>query len=547
MRINYNGEDFDLPSGFSVTMIFSNPMITSKGEQTPSFTLPGSDKNLRMTAHSNRIDNLYKPLSDIRVFVSDGLFCRWCNMSFNSIPNKRDGINVTLYLGIGELYSLISDQMLPSLPWPIVELEDDPRLSYKVDYLMDLLKAQYNNPTADSDFCMAPIATDESVTFRYYKNLESGYITEDVSEKLVLNGFEKWKAPVEPNGTINTFQGEYAQKVITDGAEISLTTGYGMTPFLKLRYVIDFVFNHFGYTFDSNSISDEIQTYQHNICLFNNVADAIYAGILKYSKILPDVQIKVFFTEIEKWFVGKFIVNEFTKTAWFEFMNNSLSRVSDLNLDPYLRSEIYPEKTEFKTIVIKDSNSVDSETNTSDTETLTYKLLKTVELKNEKYSCIDAPDWQIELTLTMPSYPSISYRNSFIKINGEIKESETETLKEVVLLSVDNSLSKVAVTNPVQTIYYKTAYNAFAPDDDLTQLNYLQNQYKIYRKDSNIPLECEMKIPESVLQSINFACPKTLKGQKVFIESLEMTMGKLRETSLQKVKLRTIRPYLDRT
>ena len=147
MTINYNGENFDLAPNFSVTMLLTNPLISTRGEQTPAFTLPASDKNLRMTGYSNRIDNLYKPLTDIRVLVTDGMFCRWCNMSFNSIPNKRDGINVTLYLGTGEFYSLMSDKMLSSLPWPVIVLKDDPRLSYKVDYLIDLLKAQYDNPT----------------------------------------------------------------------------------------------------------------------------------------------------------------------------------------------------------------------------------------------------------------------------------------------------------------------------------------------------------------------------------------------------------------
>ena len=551
MTINYNGENFDLAPNFSVTMLLSNPLISTRGEQTPAFTIPASDKNLRMTGYSNRIDNLYKPLTDIRVLVTDGMFCRWCNMSFNSIPNKRDGINVTLYLGTGEFYSLMSDKMLSSLPWPVVELEQDPRLSYKVDYLIDLLKSQYNNPTSESDFCMAPLATDEKVTFRYSKNIQSGYVLEDVTETFVLNGFEKWKHSIDLGGTgwdtLRTFQGEYNQKMITNGAEVAVTTGYGMTPFLKLRYVLNFIFDHFGYTFDNRSIEDEIQTFNDNICILNNVADAIYAGVLKYSKILPDIDIKTFFSEIERWFVGRFFVNELSKTAWFEFMNNSLSRYSDLNLDPYLRSEIYPGKSEFKTVIIKDSNDVNPETSTSEVEALTYKLLKDIEIRSDYYSCFDVPGWQLDVSLTMPSYPSISHRNSFVQINGEIKESESEPLKELVLLSVDNSVTKLADTNPAQSVNYKTAYNVFYPLNDMDNLNYLHTQYKLYRKDSNIPLDCELKIPEYMLQNINFAAPKIIKGQKVLIESIEIIMGKSRETTLQKVKLRTIRPFQDRT
>ena len=116
-----------------------------------------------------------------------------------------------------------------------------------------------------------------------------------------------------------------------------------------------------------------------------------------------------------------------------------------------------------------------------------------------------------------------------------------------MLLSVDNSVTKLADTNPPQSVNYKTGYNVFYPYDDLDTLNYLHTNYKLYRKDSNIPLDCELKIPEYMLQNINFAVPKIIKGQKVLIESIEMIMGKSRETTLQKVKLRTIRPYEDRT
>lgn len=551
MTINYNGENFDLAPNFSVTMLLSNPLISIRGEQTPAFTLPASDKNLRMTGYSNRIDNLYKPLTDIRVLVTDGMFCRWCNMSFNSIPNKRDGINVTLYLGTGEFYSLMSDKMLSSFPWPVVQLDTTSPLATRVQYLIDLLKAQYDNPTTESDFCVAPLATEENVTFRYSKTLPAGTVVEDVNERFVLNGFEKWQNSIDLGGTgwdtLRTFQGEYAQKMITNGAEVAVTTGYGMTPFLKLRYVLNFIFEHFGYTFNNRSIEEEIHPFYDNICILNNVADAIYAGVLKYSKILPDIDIKTFFSEIERWFVGRFFVNELNKTAWFEFMNYSLSRYSDLNLDPYLRSEIYPGKSEFKTVIIKDSNDVNSETSTSEVEALTYKLLKNIEIRSDYYSCFDVPGWQLDVTLTMPSYPSISHRNSFVQINGEIKESESEPLKELVLLSVDNSVTKLADTNPSQSVHYKTGYNVFYPYDDLDTLNDLHTQYKLYRKDSNIPLDCELKIPEYMLQNINFAAPKIIKGQKVLIESIEMIMGKSRETTLQKVKLRTIRPFQDRT
>ena len=54
-----------------------------------------------------------------------------------------------------------------------------------------------------------------------------------------------------------------------------------------------------------------------NNCIENNVADAIYAGVLLYRQLLPDVSIKDFMQNIETYYAGKFVVDNINKVVSF--------------------------------------------------------------------------------------------------------------------------------------------------------------------------------------------------------------------------------------
>jgi len=559
MRILYNGQDFELPKGFSASLKRYNVLISEIGEQTAAFTLQGTPHNLQLTGWSNRLDSPYKPLEDITVTLIDGPEIKTCRMSFNGIPNSKTGINCTLYFTTGELYSRIADTMLTALPWPI---EKSPNyntntLAQNVSYLISHLKTAYTTPGVDKNFKIAPIATASDVIRRV-----DGV---DKTEKFLLNGYEKNYNTIQVlagNDYLDVFEAEYQQTFIIDSAVVSTSTGYGMTPLLKLRYVLDFLFSHFGYTLDMSELEDLIRidvdnTNYENIVLGNTVADAIYAGVLLYKQLVPNLKIKDFIAKLEKNLSGKFAVSESERVVKFFLYRNGLVAESDLNMDEFASGEIIPEKPEFKIIRLVNTNTENDTINDSEKqyEDINLDVVSTTTLSFAFKADTTPPT--VDIGLAMGVVGETVHLNSAVKIIGkESTNTDTKISEKLHLFYALDEWQEQSVYIPnggYHVVFYKNTDSLFYGDlndygeNTLQKINWLYNEYIEFRQNSNIQFSIDMVIPEPILRKLNINTPKIIHGQKALIESIEYGIGQIRDTTqTQTVTFRTLRSYQDR-
>ena len=535
-----------MPTGFDAEMTRNNVLLTDTGDMTAPITLPGLPENLALVKHSNRADAYYKPLTDLDVMVNDGLMNRSCNLGIHS-ADEEDGISATIYLATGDFYSRIGNTRLNWLGWPVYHHQEWSLQNMHVQYLIDMLKLEYDTPTDAAIFSVRPVATTQDTTWIM------PVTGEEIPGLFILNGFEKVQHVLDfsIDGTeyLNRFQGEFTQQIKGTDSVNAIAIGYGMTPFLKLRFMMDFIFGKFGYTTDMSFVTSIIPDYSNRIVCLNNVADAIYSGSLDFKQLVPDVTIKEFITQIEKFLGGKFVINEVTKIATFYRFEKQLTEVPEIDLTKYLSSKPKLGSTEFTTIKINDS--ADSSTTSSDTQesatTIDFDFVKEVLIKDWY---LNTDNERVDCVIGMVTVDGvINVKSQIVVPDKTITTEKPATSSLIQLMNVANGWETKGVGDAQNHIWYmnfKRSFRLFTGMGVSTKetVDSFYMAYKDFRKNSNIPQTAEMNIPTPVLDNLILPAPVLLNNQPVMIESIKYSMGK---RDKQTVGVRTLRPFFERT
>lgn len=555
--ITASGDEFDLPTNFEIQLTKYNVMLTNYGEQTNPITLPPTPNNLRIVDYSNRIDAYYKPLKDILVTVYDNVSIRQANLGIHTVDDE-DGISCTLYFNEGELYSKIGEAKLTSLPWPIVKSPnyDTETLPQRVQYLIDLLKSEYNSEPSNNDFFCSPVITKEIVTEKVDEIL--------YTNEFILNGFEtrKYETIIQDItypviGTyhvyrIHKMKGEYEQTYVVNSSDVNFTIGYGMTPFLKLKYIIDFLFTNYEYTFNYDD-------FKLNTCwdiwdytaIINNVADSIYSGVLKYSQLLPDLTIKNFLLIIEKLFAARFVVNELSREVSLVRYEDVFHTNSQIDLTPYLASK--PKNSEFApvSLILNDTKN-NNTTNESEikSETIDLSLLKTTRILNT-ISGIPST-----LTFDIIQINNIIHKNSSLIIDGETVKNEDNSMNELLISNFSNYFISKRRGLEIPDNRNRTQYKMSLPllhqypeNSWQTGLTIFQNWYNdlfSFKLHSNIPVSAKFRMPFTLFNDIDISKPVLLNNQEMLILSLKYNIKDNNVDVEVEAELRTIRSYANR-
>lgn len=539
MRILTATGEFNLPIEFEAELTRYNQMLNTAGDQTLPMTLPPSPNNLKLVEYSNRIDATYKQLEDVPVVVQQGISSRSANLGIHN-ADEEDGISCTLYMGVGEFYSLASGRKLASLTWPIFKSPtfNADNATARVQYLINLLKSA----DRDSNFVVCPVVTTQSYKYRVTLTLETPSPTINIDSVFILNWAEQYQNVLDYRDTgsaeLDKYQGEYIQHVMDGDTSITLSLGYGMTPFIKLSYVLNTLFDAYGYTFDTRSIEDEINEFA-GMFLINNVADAIYSGVLNYAQLLPDITIKDFIAELEKWFCGKFIFNSISKTVGFEFFKNHKAYLPK-DLTPYIAGKLKPQPDDPANLVLNVNGSQDK-ANDQNAEfiELSYPAKKVVVADFGWIGEFDSG--YTPYSFSMLAIDGIMHKNSGVQIDGLVTTEETAnpTTVQIGFYSGNN----ISAYPPY--IGYKTSYPMFGNGVTVeTVLTGLYEDYIAFRKNSNKPYEIKMKIPKDVLERMDLHIPVLINNQKVLIEKITSIEGG--DDNTQTLTIRTLRQYADR-
>jgi len=574
MRLITTKGEFELSADFSAEYMRNNVLLSDTGEQTVPVTIPATSHNLFLLNYSNRMDALYKPLTELEVQFIDGMIVFLCNLVVNDI-DLDDGINITLYMDTGGFYSRIARTNLADITcWQEIS-PNNGSLEANVDELIEMLREQYVSRNRSDIFHIAPVLTDHDYTLRYFPTGWSMEI-EEVTRKLVLNGLLNLSInpvgfiPHDHNSIYDRFEGDIPQVHIESGMPVSIGKGYGMTPFVKLEYVIDTIFEVYGFQYDGQSILKEVDI--RNICILNNVADAIYVGVLKIRDLLPDMSVKEFLEEIGKILGGRFVVDFTKQTAAFMFIDNMLSLPADMDITPYLAENPKMSMPEFKQLILSTEDEAQAQIQDDSLH------IKELQLSLRKMTHFIQPfpfvwDWYIDSLFISFNIGNVIHKYSVVETDeGDIKERRERGVNKLMLADFpykakptrfnanfdeygyfmyygcDYFFSKELAEKPSPQLpilpphhEIESVYSTFT-DLDIAIERYIP--YAEFLKTSNIPVVAKMHFPLPILHQINQHTPKLLHGQQVLIEQINSIIGD--NEAAQEVAFRTLREYKDR-
>lgn len=566
--ISKDNIDFVLPAGFASELTKYNVLLSTAGEQTQPITLPPDPVNMKLIGYSNRTDAYYKPLTDLEVLVSDGLFHRWCNMGIHSADDE-DGISCTLYFDSGSFYSLSEGKKLASLPWPVIKSPtyDSQTLDQRVQYLVSLIKTEFYTPSANQIFNVTQVVTTQDYSYRRVRSGLPTATTVHVDSKLVLNGYDPSSSrngdvlpAISTGGSIVEYKihrdtgesllGETIQFVKYGDGEITLPIGYGMTPFLKVKYMLSIIFS--GYTLNTSAIQAKYQYFDNEESIINNVADAITSGVIEFSKLVPDTTVKDFISTLEKRYAGKFLINNIHKTV--VFIDNEI-KISDVDLDltPYLSTVPKQGATEFSNLLVKYKSDAIA-TTSDDTDKVTTIEVDFMERKTISFERVFVNQSRSEfyypiLSTYLCDIGDIVHKYTSIVSGGVVKTENGKTSADIQVITVDRWTNSFFYYFEFPPTKFYTAIRYSDDPNDGTNVPMHPDMKAFYApyanilKNSNIPISAKMNIPTLVLENIDIQKPKLLQGQPVMIESIKQVLG---SDSSQDVKLRTLRLFIDR-
>jgi hypothetical protein len=583
MTISCEKGVFDIPVDFSVEYIINNVILLDQGEQSLPFVFPYTEHNLYLINHSNRLDAYYKPVYEMPVIVIHGTLYYKCSMKINSI-DKNSGIDCTIYYNNGDFYSECGDKNLIDLSFDSVIPDGD--LGTRVGKLITLLADVYKHVDLSQPFEVAPVLTNNKYKIRgrrmhidQYGNTRPE--SADIECDFVLNGFDQFYGCILPDresigNRPTTFEAHNAQIHIENNVDIYVERGYGMTPFLKLSYVLPAIFENFGYIFNYADIQSEFEDFE--MVVINAVADAIYAGKIEYKNLLPNVKIKDFLYTIESIFGGVFVFNSLKKEVHFIFFKNIFVSVSDLDLTEFSIDEYLLEMPEFKNLSLIDKSN---ETEIFDLnskfpkEEISLPLPKT-ELKSRYFTYtdninawyMDWYDYTNDISI-VPQYGvnagNIIHKYSKIQIDREdVSEEKDKTDEKIIIASVKFNFqpSDFMFVDTDDDVFTARHSEKLIPDTEeegefpdyfpykktTSDLKWLyDNNYqalKDFYANSNVKIQVKMKIPAKILNQIDLSVPKLFFGQRVLIEQITRIIGN--DDTSQNVILRTVRNYIDR-
>ena len=296
LRISNSSGTFDLSKEFNVEIEDSSPIYNERGSQSIAATIPGTKRNLQLNRHINRMDTDSAPIADERVVIADGVYHRTGKM--NTVKaSKTEGITFNVGFGESELYSILNDVPMQSLTLPIYKPAGG--LADIFAYINDI----YLRKKTDEPFAVFPISVS--------CNLKDNNITEEYHE--YINGCKDYAALV---------WGARTEKFIINGdiVDVSLPEGYGVSPFLKVSYILEAIFSNYGYTVVENPFSSHHQLKY--LVVLNNAADCCVKGQINYADLMPDCTINEFLQALWCRFGLLYFVDGNTRTVRLKFIRD---------------------------------------------------------------------------------------------------------------------------------------------------------------------------------------------------------------------------------
>lgn len=259
MKLTTHNGELDLPVDFSFEVELNNPFFSDEGDSTIPATIPATPNNLKVLDNIHRVDRADRFLKTTPATLMAGVIQKHGQLIIDTLSIKN-GIAVSLAIENSDVYSQYKSKSLKEIFASKVRDEWNRDIKSLANHL---LAVRFNRKT--DDFTIFPVAVspyEENETKTYqYNNEGTNYLI--------------WQARTVREGDLT----------------MSVTDGYGLSPFLYLYKMIDLLFEQMGYYVVYNCLDRD--PYR-DIVLLNNCADTIVKGLIKYSDLVPSCTLSEF-------------------------------------------------------------------------------------------------------------------------------------------------------------------------------------------------------------------------------------------------------------
>ncbi len=261
MKLMTNNGELDLPADFSFEIELNNPFLSDEGDASIPATIPATPNNLKVLDNIHRVDRANRFMKTVPATLMAGTIQKHGQLIIDTL-NMKDGIAVSLAIENSDMYSQYKEKSLKEIFSSKVRDDWNQDISALVDYLLNV----YRNGIYDPDFTIFPVAVAP-----YEKD-----------------GTKIYQYNNERNGASLLWQ---AREVREGDLIMSVTDGYGLSPFLYLYKMIDLLFQEMGYYVIYNCLDKD--PYR-DIVLLNNCSDTIVKGVIRYSDLVPSCTLSEF-------------------------------------------------------------------------------------------------------------------------------------------------------------------------------------------------------------------------------------------------------------
>lgn len=283
INIIADNQYLDLFPDTSLSIELTNPLFAERGSSSLPIDLPASPHNMKLLDFPGSMVAAKTWTSAFQVLVTTDIFQWFATLQVISISETT--ISVSILFAETAFYNAIADQMLPDI---FTQVRTFPCENRDIYSYLALLAHGY---LTDDDITVFPVDTD----------------------RLPLNAFKLGTNNISHDATLNVdyypFIAAVPRQVVIDETTYNAPAGFGISPFLYLKSILQHIFSHYGYSMLDTDIFNDV-------VVPTPTADAILDGKIVYSRLLPTVSISDFLFAVRAQFGADFFVLPDATVKW---------------------------------------------------------------------------------------------------------------------------------------------------------------------------------------------------------------------------------------
>lgn len=269
MKVTHpSGQDYDLYPDSEIEVTRFNPFFHEFGEQSVPVSIPATPKNLQLLGYPDRLDNINKSISRLDTTIQSGLYSIVGRQAILSAQRKAS-IETSFYFNEGAFYEKMSDLTLS-------EIFEEKKVEFaSIDAAISFMHNLLTND--DPRFAVFEVATDNYQLNELEYYLGQYYFVKDGETEEVI-----------------------------DDVRVTVPKGFYITPFVKVKHVLEDVFSFMGYTLAPSFLDNPPFNY---MVFLNDNLDTIVGNSINYVDLVPNVTVKKLLDVLRKFDI-EFIPDE---------------------------------------------------------------------------------------------------------------------------------------------------------------------------------------------------------------------------------------------